>query len=318
MSVAFLFPCQGSQHSGMLSQLPESSVKDHYLNRASEFIGYDAYMLESEDALATTEATQMALFICGVIGAQSLRKAGVRPSFVAGHSVGAFAAAVVAGSLPFETGLQIVAYRGCLMHAAFPSGYGMGVIVGLTETAVAKLLEEISADYPEVYLAIVNARNQIVVTGPVEDVDAVLQFALERCARRTQRLPVGVPSHCRLLQGVVEKLRRSFKSIRLKEPEIPYAANRNGRILRRGAAIWADLIENVGHPVRWYDATTALIEAGVSLFIEMPPGRTLTGICSTSFPEVPCVAFNDSDLHRINHASKNGARVVASHEYAAQ
>jgi malonate decarboxylase epsilon subunit len=196
----------------MLSQLPESSVKDHYLNRASEFIGYDAYMLESEDALATTEATQMALFICGVIGAQSLRKAGVRPSFVAGHSVGAFAAAVVAGSLPFETGLQIVAYRGCLMHAAFPSGYGMGVIVGLTETAVAKLLEEISADYPEVYLAIVNARNQIVVTGPVEDVDAVLQFALERCARRTQRLPVGVPSHCRLLQGVVEKLRRSFKS----------------------------------------------------------------------------------------------------------
>jgi malonate decarboxylase epsilon subunit len=296
MSVAFIFPCQGSQYPGMLSQLPESSVKNHFLNLASEFIGYDVCKLESENALATTEATQIALFVAGVIGAQTLRKGGVRPAFVAGHSIGAFAAAVASGSLPFEMGLQIVAYRASLLHSAFPSGYGMGAIAGLEESTVTRLLGEIPARHRKVYVASVNAKNQIFVTGLSEQIDFVLRSARKHSARKAERLRIAVPSHCCLLRNVAKKLRRSFSSIRLNNPRIPYVASRNGKILLTGAAIWRDLIENVEHPVRWCDVARTMIDARVSLFLEMPPGRMLTDIGTTSFPEVRSLAVDNANI----------------------
>jgi malonate decarboxylase epsilon subunit len=296
MSVAFIFPCQGSQHPGMLSQLPESSVKSHLLDLASEFIGYDVCKLETESALATTEATQIALFISGVVGAQTLRKGGVLPSFVAGHSIGAFAAAVVSGSLPFEMGLQMVAYRASLMHAAFPSGYGMGSISGLEESTVTRLLSEIPGRHRKLYIASVNARNQVFVTGLTEQIDCVLRSARKHSARKAEELQIAVPSHCRLLRNVAKRLRRVFRSIRLNNPRIPYVASRNGTILRTGAAIFRDLIESTEHPVRWCDAAQTMINARVSLFLEMPPGRMLTDIGSISFPEVQSLAFDRANL----------------------
>jgi malonate decarboxylase epsilon subunit len=299
MSIAFIFPCQGSQHPDMLSQLPECSVKNHFLDLASEFIGYDVRRLESENALATPEATQIALFVLGVTGAQILRKGGVQPSFVAGHSIGAFAAAVISGSLPLETGLQIVAYRASLMHSAFPSGYGMGSFTGLEEPVITRLLAEIPARYRQIYVAAVNARNQMFVTGLDEQIDAVLRTANKHFAGEVERLRITVPSHCPLLRGVAKKLRRSFRSIGIDNPCIPYVSGRNGKILRTGAAIWRDLIENMVHPVCWRNTATTMIDAGVSALIEMPPGRILTDIGMTSFPEVQSLAFDDSGVSEI-------------------
>jgi malonate decarboxylase epsilon subunit len=289
----------------MLSQLPDSSVKNHFLNLASEFIDYDVCKLESENALATTEATQIALFVAGVVGAQTLRRGGVRPSFVAGHSIGAFAAAVVSGSLPFEMGLQMVAYRASLLHSAFPSGYGMGSITGLEESTVTGLLGEIPGRYRKVYIASVNTKNQIFVTGMSEQIDSVLRSAQKHFPCKAERLRIDVPSHCCLLRNIVKKLRRSFRSIRPNNPRIPYVAGWNGKILRTGAAIWRDLIENMERPVHWSKAAKTMTDARVSLFLEMPPGRMLTDIGLTLLPEVRSLAFDSANIGEISPVLAN-------------
>jgi malonate decarboxylase epsilon subunit len=293
MSLAFLFPCQGSQRPAIVSRLAASEVKERYLAIASKVIGYEIEQLESEQALAGTKATQIALYVAGVIGSETLKRMGVRPFYCAGHSIGAFAAAVSCGALDFAAGLEIVQRRAALMQIAFSNGYGMGVIVGIDEMTCDRVTAELTPAGREIFVSVVNGSHQIVVTGKIEDVDAALAVARLKGARKAARLNVATTSHCVLSSDLAKELRRLFPSVTIRDPGIPYVANRNGRILRDGHEIWEDLIACLEFPVRWDNMSTALVEAGVSIFVEMPPGRTLSSLIRSAFPWAKSYAVDD-------------------------
>jgi malonate decarboxylase epsilon subunit len=293
MSLAFLFPCQGSQRPGMLSLLPANELKERYLAIASEVIGYEIEELESQWALAGTEATQIALYLAGVIGSETLQRMGVRPLYCAGHSIGAFAAAVSCGALDFAAGLEIVRRRAALMQTAFSTGYEMGVIVGIDEMSCGRMITELASTGREIFLSSINGRHQIVVTGKIEDVEAAFAVARLSGACKAERLNVATTSHCALLSDIAKELRRLFSSVIIRDPGIPYVANRNGKILSDGQEIWEDLMSCLEFPVRWYDMSTALVEAGVSIFVEMPPGRVLSSLVRNAFPWARSYAVDD-------------------------
>jgi len=292
--VAFLFPGQGSQRPGMLHDLPDHRAVAATLDEARDVL--DADVLDTDAALASTETIQLALLIAGVATARTLTDQDACPDMVAGHSVGAFAAAVTAGVLDFGDALRLVRLRGKLMDEAYPHGYGMGVVIGLTERRVRDLLEEATTPGAPVFVANVNAPAQITIAGADAGLDAAINLARRAGARKAERLRVPVPSHCPLLDPVAGELARTLAGTPLHTPAVPYASNRGGRALRDAEAIRYDLATSVAHPVRWHDATGLLFELGARLFVEMPPGRVLTDLATAAFPEARAIAVADAGV----------------------
>jgi len=237
---------------------------------------------------------QAALFVAGVASARALIALGVQPDAVAGHSVGAYAAAVVAGAIDFEVALGLVDVRGRAMAAAFPTGYGMAAIGGLDEQRVVELTQIHSRPEHAVYAANVNAGDQVVISGSLAAIDATLAAARSAGARSTRRLSVGVPSHSPLMHGITAMLERALNCADVRDARIPYAANMTGRMIRAAQRVRADLVGNVACPVRWADATRALYEIGVRTFIEMRPGRILTDLATIAFPDARAIALESS------------------------
>jgi malonate decarboxylase epsilon subunit len=290
MSVAFLFPGQGSQRPGMLHDLPACAATEATLKEASTVLERDVLELDSEVTLHSTAAAQLALLICGVAYGRALLAQGASPNMVGGLSVGAFAAAVIADSLDFSLSLPLVRLRGELMEKMFPVGYGMAAIMGLDETQLSELIAEVTLSGFPVFLANLNAPRQIVVSGAEPGLERFMELARRAGAGKAQRLNVSVPSHCRLLEPVAEELGRALAGIALRPPKYVYVGNRGGRLLRDPASIGLDLVNNVAHAVRWHDATTLMFELGARLFVELPPGRVLTDLARASFPEARAVA----------------------------
>ena len=294
MSAAFLYPGQGAQFAGMLHQLPDRTEVNETLREASEALGYDVQMLDTEKALSSTVQVQLALFISGVAATRALTAAGVKPDIVAGLSVGAFAAAVAAGALAFKDGLSLVKLRAELMEKAYPEGYGLSAVIGLNEQQLSAIVQEVNKPESPVFLANLNAPTQIVIAGSDSAMDGVRNRARNEGARVAKRLHVSVPSHCSLQQHAAEELTRRLADIEIKTPRAIYMSNRRARALRDPEGIREDLATNVAHPVRWHDATTVAYERGVRLFIELPPGHTLTDLASTAFPEARTVALGQT------------------------
>jgi malonate decarboxylase epsilon subunit len=305
MTIAFLFPGQGTLREGSLHHLPKHAEVSRTIKEASAILGVDSAALDSAEALHSTVAVQPALLIAGVATARALLAENVRPAVVAGMSVGGFGAAVVCGTLAFADALPLVHLRGELMQAAFPNGYGLVAIEGLDEVAVAGILERIrTAEFP-VYISNINAPRQIVVAGSDAALDAVTVQAHQRGARRAQRLAVNVPSHCPLLQPVADRLAEALARLSLRPPSLPYVSNRGGRSLHDAEAIRQDLATGVAHPVRWYDSLEVMRELGVDLFIEMGPGNVSTHLVTDLFPNVRAVSIADQGLR---HATVLAAR----------
>ncbi len=296
MCVAFLFPGQNSQRPGMLGALPDHLAVAATLDEAGAILGRDVRAFDTQAALADGATVQLALLVAGVAGARALEAEGAGPDLAAGLSVGAFAAAVAAGSLDFRDAVPLVRLRGERMAGACPAGHGMAAILGLEERQVAALVAQVHSPRTPVHVAGLNAPRQIVIAGSDEALDAVLQSARAAGARKAERLRVGVPSHCPLLASVAGELTAALKTVRLNPPRILYAGNGKGRLLRDPEAIREDLAGNVAQPVRWHDATTALFERGARLFVEMPPGRVLTDLAAAAFPEARAVAVADVGL----------------------
>ena len=194
MTVAFLFPGQGSQNAGLLQQLPQHAEVTRTLHEASEILGLDLDSIDNSEALHSTAAVQTALLIAGVATARALMAEQVRPAAVAGMSIGAFAAAVACGTLSFADALPLVRLRGELMQAAFPSGFGLATIEGLDEVHVEAIVERIRTAACPVYISNINAPQQIVVAGSEAALDAVTAQARQQGAHRAERLAVSVPS----------------------------------------------------------------------------------------------------------------------------
>jgi malonate decarboxylase epsilon subunit len=293
MTFALIFPGQGAQRAGFLRRLPEHGAVRATLDEASATLGFDVTTLDTDDALRSTVAVQIALTVAGVATARALASDGLNAAFHAGLSVGAYAAAVSCGAVAFGDALRMVRKRAELMESAWPSGYGLTAISGLNETQVEALANAMQAradGSDRVYVANVNAPRQIVVAGADAALDAFATRALEAGARRAMRVAVTVPSHCRLLDEAANELVAWSKTIPFHAPRGVYVDNRGGRPLRSGDAIRDDLATNMRHPVRWFDALTLMIESGATVLVEAPPGEVLTDITREHYPEVTALA----------------------------
>lgn len=311
MSVAFLYPGQGAQFASMLHQLPERAEVNETLQEASQVLGYDVLTLDTEQALSSTVAVQIALFVSGIAVTRTLQSEGVKPEVVAGLSVGAFAAAVAAGALVFKDGLALVKVRAELMEKAYPEGYGLSAVVGLNEQQLSRIVSEINQPEAPVFLANLNAPTQIVIAGSESGMESVLTRAKNEGARTAKRLHVSVPSHCILLQSVADELTRRIANIEIKTPEIIYISNRRARALRDPEGIREDLARNIAHAVRWHDATTVAYERGVRLFIELPPGHTLTDLASMAFPDARSIALSQMQIDAAVKLTKRQTERIA-------
>jgi malonate decarboxylase epsilon subunit len=309
MSVAFLFPGQGSQVPGMLHNLPDHPAVARTLDEVSESLHADIRELDSAEALQSTVSVQLALLASAVAVARALLEEGVNPEAVAGLSVGAFAAAAAADVLNLADGVRLVKERGEDMVKLYPRGYGLAAIVGLTEEQVSTLVKDAYTDQNPVYVGNINAPRQIVIAGSNEGMDAVLEAARKSGARKAVRLQVSEPSHCPLLQPVADALKRSLREIHLQEPKMVYVGNVTGRALRDAKAIAEDLATNIVHGVRWYDATTVLEELGCRLFLEMPPGHVLSELGREAFADVRTLAIGETSF-------SNAVRLSETENYA--
>ena len=308
MSIALLFPGQGSQTPGFLHQLPDHPAVRQTLKEISTQLGYDALTLDTPEALRSTVPVQLALLTAGVATARALEAEGIIPDAVAGLSVGAFGAAVHAHVLTLADGIRLVKQRAELMEQHSPPGYGMTAIVGLKEDQVTALIREMDTPENPVCLGNVNSADQIVITGSLKGMEKVSRAALQSGARKAERLDVAVLSHSPLLQPIADVLTQTLNNISLHTPRMVYVGNVRGRALRNAEDIAADLANNIAHAVRWHETTIVLQELGCTLTIETPPGHVLTNLAKQSIPDVKSIALAETSLsYAIRQAALNGS-----------
>lgn len=296
MSVAFLFPGQGSQHPNMLHELPNHPEVKRTIEEASKVLGRDALKLDSKESLQSTVSVQLSLLISGIAIARLLKSYGAMPDIVAGHSIGSFSAAVVSGALDFSDAVSVVELRGKLMEKSYPQNYGMGVIVGLDELRVSLLVNQVNTADSPVFIANLNTYDQITIAGGISAIEEVFTLAGSIGAHKTKILNVSVPSHCELLNSVSNELRNKIENIALKPPKILFIGNCRARALRKAEEIGDDLSNGVAKPVRWHDATTLMYERGVRLFVELGPGETLTNMNKKEFYDARCISALNSGI----------------------
>lgn len=285
MSVLFTFPGQGSQAPGMLRRLPAHPEAERTLAEAGDELGQDPRELDTAEALASTVAVQCCLVVAGVAMARVLIAEGARPTLVAGMSVGAFPAAVVAGALDYRDALGLVTLRGRLMEEAFPSGYGMTAVIGLERAQLAPLLARVHGAATPVFIANINAERQIVIAGRHEAMHAVGELALHKGATRVEPLAVSVPSHCELLEPAARAMRSAFAAVAVRAPRLTYLSASSARALFDPGRVADDLANNVGRALNWHDTSRLAWERGARLAVEMPSGNVLTGLMQPAFAD---------------------------------
>ncbi|AUG10445.1 malonate decarboxylase subunit epsilon [Pseudomonas sp. S09G 359] len=284
MSSLLVFPGQGAQRTGMLQALPASILEE-----ASDVLGEDVRALDTAQALTNTRAVQLCLLITGVAHARLLE---CIPDYVAGLSIGAYPAAVIAGALGFSEAIKLVSLRGELMQNAYPHGFGMTALIGPDLSTVEKLLAEIHSPETPVYLANINADNQTVIAGS----DAAMQRVAARIKGNgsARRLAVSVPSHCALLQEPAQALADAF--VALKAPRITYLSSTRARPIHNPEQLRDDLAFNMCRVVDWRGTVQSAYERGVRLQIELPPGAVLTGLSRRVFEQGTVIACEGARL----------------------
>ncbi|OPA82666.1 malonate decarboxylase subunit epsilon [Pseudomonas fluorescens] len=284
MSSLLVFPGQGAQRPGMLQSLPAE-----VLDEASQALGEDARALDGAKALESTRAVQLCLLIAGVAHARLLQHT---PDYVAGLSIGAYPAAVIAGALDFADAVRLVSLRGELMQQAYPQGYGMMAIIGPQLATVEALLADIHSPDTPVYLANINADNQTVIAGS----DAAIALVARRIHGNgvAKRLAVSVPSHCALLEQPARTLAQAF--VPLTTPRITYLSSTRARPIQNPEQLRDDLAFNMCRVVDWRGTVQSAVERGVRLQIELPPGTVLTGLSRRVFEQGTVIACEGARL----------------------
>jgi len=278
--VAVVFPGQGSQYVGMGLELAESiPVARQTMEEADRILGFSISRLcfeGPEEELVRTENTQPALLAVSVAALRALQEEGFAPDGAAGHSLGEYAALVAAGAVDFADALRTVRLRGRLMEAAVPKGRGtMAAILGLEDGVVESLCAQAEG---VVAPAAYNAPGQVVVAGETGAVLALLERAKEAGARKVQQLNVSGPFHSPLLKGAGAELAKHLAGVPVSPPSIPVYANVTARPVRDPEEIKANLAEQVYAPVRWTETVRNLIADGFDTFVEVGPGRVLSGL----------------------------------------
>ena len=283
MSILFSFPGQGAQRPGMLHALPDHPQVSRTIEEAAAVLGNDPLSLDTIEALASTIAVQLCLLIAGVAMARTLIAHDARPDMVAGFSIGAYPAAVIAGSLGFPDAVKLVARRGQLMERAYPQGYGMAAIIGLDRFQIEPLITRSHSASTPVYLANLNAERQMVISGSDVAMHTVMQLALEHGATKVERLAVSVPSHCALFDAQADQMAAAFHGIPVQRPSLTYLSSSAARALFEPARIADDLAHNMARRVYWHETARLAWERGARLALEMPTGSVLTNLTAPIF-----------------------------------
>ena len=295
MSTMWVYPGQGAQKVNMLHDLPEHPLVRHYLERASVALQCDVLTLDQSEALRSTEAVQLCLYLAGYISSAILLDEQVQPEYVAGLSIGAWTAAAVAGVYSFEQGLQLVSLRGRLMQEAYPAGYGMTAIMNADKSQVTRWVAEVYQQIGKVYLANINAANQIVISGSEQAMQQVVDIAKNQGAT-AKKLNVTVPSHCELLDEQAELLVQAMENIPLNSAKFKYLSGTSARLIHASEKIKHDLIFNMCRTIDWESTVQAAWERGVRLQIEVLPGSVLTGLARKVFKEGSVLYFQGTRL----------------------
>jgi [acyl-carrier-protein] S-malonyltransferase len=280
--IAFLFPGQGSQAPGMGLELAE-----HFASAREVFQEADAALEFSlsklcfegpAEELQLTANTQPAVLAVSVAAARVLEEKGIRPDYVAGHSLGEFSALVAAGSLELADALRLVRRRGEYMQEAVPVGQGaMAALLGLDAGTAEEICRE-AAGNEVVSPANLNSPAQIVIAGHRGAVERAVELAKARGAERAVLLNVSAPFHCSLMRPAAERLAADLDEVTIRDPRVPLVNNADAVIVRSAEAARDGLKRQVTSPVRWTDSMLVLRKANVGLFIEAGPGKVLSGL----------------------------------------
>ena len=297
--LAFVFPGQGSQAIAMLDDFAENDTVQSTFKEASDALGYDLWQLVAQgpaEKLNQTHHTQPALLTASVaLWRVWQQESDVKPTILAGHSLGEYSALVCAGVLSLTDGVKLVEKRGQYMQTCVPEGIGaMAAVIGLDDQAIVDACAQAQAD--EVVAAVnFNSPGQVVIAGHKDAVERAGELCKTAGAKRVLPLPVSVPSHCALMSDAATKLAADLEEITFNTPDINVVNNVDVAIEVTGEAIKSALVKQLYSPVRWSETISQLGDQGITQMIEVGPGKVLQGLVKRINKTISCVSFNTQD-----------------------
>ncbi len=289
--IAFLFPGQGSQYVGMGKDLAQTEAGKNLFAEADGVLGFSLSRLcreGPEEDLKQTLNTQPAILAVSLIAAELLKAKGIKAEMAAGHSLGEYSALAAAGALSFAQALRLVRTRGTLMHEANKTiGGTMAAIVGLAPEQVIDLCREASAA-GLVQAVNFNSPGQTAISGTKEGIARAIELALAKGAKRALPLPVSAPFHSSLMDPVAEKFRPELERAAVADAALPVVANISARPETKAPEIRENLAKQINGPVRWTESIQFMLAAGITTFVEVGPGKVLTGLLRQINKEARC------------------------------
>ena len=315
LAIAYIFPGQGSQYAGMGKDLAESfPAAREVFEEVDEALGVSLSRLcfegPSED-LQLTENTQPAILAVSVAAYRAMIASECPvPTFVAGHSLGEYSALVAGGALQLADAVQTVRARGRYMQEAVPVGAGaMAAVLGGELSTIERVCAEASENQV-CAIANINSQNQVVIAGNAEAVDRAMVLMKDAGAKRVIKLNVSAPFHCSLMKPAQERLALELEQLVFTKPRVPLVTNVDAKVETNPATLRDALFRQVAAPVRWLESMELLIKQGVEKFVEVGPGKVLSGLTRQISRNVSCVNVEDAASLQATRAALTAQRSI--------